>query len=60
MNKEIKEDLIMEINLIHKEMTDQECYENIRNNPDKFGMPAEEWKKKRLKQLKKEGKNWSE
>ena len=40
--------------------TDEEVYRDLKRlkgDPDL--MDAEEWKKKRLKQLKKEGRNWS-
>lgn len=48
------------INLGHKEMTDEEMYQELKKNKNKeFIMGAEEWKKKRLKELKREGKLWS-
>ena len=43
----------------HKEQTDEETYQMLKKNKDKDLMNAEEWKKKRLSQLKKEGKQWS-
>lgn len=46
------------INLTHKEMTDEEIYQSIKNHQDVFTMSAKEWKKRRLIELKKEGKNW--
>jgi len=41
--------------------TDQEVYKMLKENYKKNNdlMNPEEWKKLRLKQLKKEGKNWS-
>lgn len=52
----------MNINLEHKEMTDEECYQNIKEMhklcPNEV-MDPEEWKKQRLEWLKREGKNWS-
>lgn len=49
------------INLIHKDMTDSECLENVKKmykeNP-KFVMEPKLWKNLRLKQLKNEGKKW--
>jgi hypothetical protein len=50
----------MEKNVNHKEKTDEETYlslKKIKNSSD--FMDAEKWKKLRLIQLKKEGKNWS-
>lgn len=50
----------MEINVIHKEMTDEEIYQNLKKVDDKSPfMNADEWKKLRKIQLKKEGKKWS-
>ena len=52
----------MEINLIHKEQTDKEAYENVEilhNLYPNETMTPKEWKRKRLLQLNKEGKVWS-
>jgi len=50
------------INSIHKEMTDDESYENqkllYKSNPSAFLSPKE-WKKRRLLVLQKEGRVWS-
>jgi len=49
-----------EIDLSHKEMTDEEIFQLLKkykHKPDL--MDAKLWKKLRLKQLKKEGKKWS-
>lgn len=52
----------MEINMIHKKMTDEQQYQNLkkynREQPGLF-MDADEWKRLRLIQLSKEGKIWS-
>lgn len=52
----------MEINLIHKEQTDEQVYQNLKKlykkSPNPF-MNPEKWKKLRLKVLKKEGRLWS-
>lgn len=48
------------INVTHKEMTDEETYQNLRKLKGQDGfMNAKTWKLKRLIQLKKEGKKWS-
>ena len=52
----------MKMNIIHKEQTDEETYENIKKlhkqYPDVF-MNSKEWKKLRLVEIRKEGKVWS-
>lgn len=48
------------IRMMHEEQTDEEEYQMLKKNKeDKNLMDAEEWKKNRLIQLKKEGKVWS-
>lgn len=50
------------INICHKDMTDEECYENIKHlyeqDPHTF-MAPEVWRKKRLVVLEEERKIWS-
>lgn len=50
------------INLIYKELTDEECYQNIKKlhleSPELI-MKPKEWKRRRLIEIKKEGKIWS-
>ena len=43
---------------IYKEITDEEQYQQLKKIKDEDLMSADEWKKKRLVQLKKEGRNW--
>ncbi len=44
----------------HKKQTDEEVYQMLKKIKGKEGfMDADEWKEKRLKQLKKEGHLWS-
>lgn len=40
-------------------LTDENVYQMLKSRAHPNLMGAEEWKKKRLRQLKKEGKNWS-
>ena len=47
------------INIIHKEVTDEEMYQALKRNKNPFFMKADVWKKLRLQQLKKEGLIWS-
>lgn len=49
----------MKINLIHKDLTDEEIYKNLKRNKNPILMDANKWKKLRLKELKKEGEIWS-
>ena len=52
----------MKINLIHKDMTDEKCYQNIKKTYNKYPnliIEPKEWKDKRLKELRKQGKLWS-
>ena len=52
----------MNINLIHKKQTDEDCYENIKKlhkqHPDIFINPNE-WKILRMIKIREEGKVWS-
>jgi len=51
------------INVIQKEMTDQEVLENVKELHEKLPctiMSPEKWKRLRLKELKRMGKTWSE
>lgn len=43
----------------HRKQTDEETYQMLKRKKDKDLMDAEQWKRLRLKQLKKEGKKWS-
>jgi hypothetical protein len=43
----------------HEEMTDEEVYQMLKENCNPNYMDADEWKKLRLIQLKKDGKSWS-
>lgn len=49
--------------IIHKKQTDQEYYENLiinyKENTDVPFINPDKWKDKRLRELEKEGKNWS-
>jgi len=47
------------MNLIHKEMTDEEIYQNLKSSHNPILMDSEKWKKLRMKILSKEGKVWS-
>ncbi len=48
-----------EITVINEERTDEEVYQDLKKNCPEGFMSAKRWKDKRIKQLKKEGKNWS-
>ena len=48
------------IRLDHKKMTDQECYEYLKNSKSASIILANKWRKMRLIELKKEGITWSE
>lgn len=44
----------------HEAMTDEEIYQKLKEEQTYEGvMKAEEWKKRRMKELRKEGRNWS-
>lgn len=51
-----------EMNITHKELTDEECFQNVKQmhkeNPD-IVMQPDEWKKQRLIVLQKKGLLWS-
>lgn len=49
----------MKIRLIHKDITDEEVYQFLKKAKNKSLMNAEEWKKLRLKELKRLGLNWA-
>ena len=52
----------MEINLTYKEMTDEKSYKNIKKLYKLYPevvMKPKEWKKLRIIELKRLGKNWS-
>jgi len=48
-----------EFNVIHKKMIDEEIYQLLKKQKLSIFMKADKWKKLRLIELKKEGKNWS-
>lgn len=48
-----------EANITHKEMTDEEVYQALKETTDNIYMDAEEWKERRLKILEEEGKEWT-
>jgi len=50
----------MEINVFHNpNITDEEVYQYLLKTKDDCFMNGKEWKRKRLIELKKEGKSWS-
>ena len=52
----------MKINVIHKEMTDEEEYQKLKEDYKKYPrlfMKPSEWKRLRLIELKKQGLVWS-
>ena len=59
MKKQNKDEQMKELNLIHQGMTDEEIYQNLRKNKNPVFMSAGEWKRERMKELKKQGLIWS-
>jgi len=43
----------------YSDLTDEECYQNLKKMRGNCFMSAEEWRKQRLKVLESEGKIWS-
>ena len=59
MEDETINKMISETTVINKERTDEEVYQDLKKDCPEGFMPADEWKAKRIEQLKKEGKNWT-
>lgn len=55
----MKKETIQIVNARNVKMTDEETYQMIKKDKSGLFMDADEWKKSRLKFLKKEGRKWS-